>query len=79
MKNYVCLYAVEYYNDCDQKNEADYGLLYVDSFCDAMHQLEECIYGDDLVKVTYIELYENCAIFSQEIFEMLKKYMEESC
>ena len=50
MKNYVCLFSVEYIN-IDNETKTEYGLIYADDFRDAMNQLEGHMYGDDLVKI----------------------------
>lgn len=76
MKPYVCLYAVEYY-DGSETHKTEYGLVYANDFADAMHQLEHDLYGNDLMKVTHMELFESSAVFSKEVFDRLRTELEE--
>lgn len=75
MKNYVCLYSVEYMSVDDDKT-TDYGLLYADNFADAVNQLEEHIYGSDLLKINSLELFDTTAIFREETFNLVRKDLE---
>lgn len=72
MKNYLCLYSLTYLDIDDNPKEAN-GLIYADNFIDAVTQLERDIYGDDIIKINEIELYESLALFSKETFEIIKK------
>lgn len=74
MKNYVCLYSVEYMSVDDKTT--DYGLLYADNFADAVNQLEEHIYGSDLLKINSLELFDTTAIFREETFNLVRKDLE---
>lgn len=72
MKYYICLYSLTYL-DCDDNPKEANGLIYADNFTDAVTQLERDIYGDDIIKINEIELYESLALFSKETFETIKK------
>lgn len=72
MKYYICLYSLTYL-DCDGNPKEANGLIYADSFTDAVTQLETDIYGNDIIKINEIELYENLALFSKETFKIIKK------
>lgn len=76
MKNYVCLFSVEYIN-IDNETKTEYGLIYADDFRDAMNQLEGHIYGDDLVKINSMELYDTTAVFTKEVFNIIRKEIEQ--
>ena len=76
MKNYVCLFSVEYVN-IDNETKTEYGLIYADDFRDAMNQLEGHIYGDDLVKIKSMELFDTSAVFTKEVFDLVHKEIEQ--
>lgn len=76
MKNFICLYSVDYWS-YDEKEKTEYGLLHADDFRDAMNQLEGHIYGNDLMKINFMELYETTAVFSKEVFELVRKEIEQ--
>ena len=76
MKNYVCLFSVEYVN-IDNETKTEYGLIYADDFRDAMNQLEGHIYGDDLVKINSMELFDTSAVFTKEVFDLVHKEIEQ--
>lgn len=76
MKNYVCLFSVEYIN-IDNETKTEYGLIYADDFRDAMNQLEGHMYGDDLVKINSMELFDTSAVFTKEVFNLVHKEIEQ--
>lgn len=76
MKPFVCLYSVEYMDD-DKSIKLAYGLIYADNFTDAVDQLEHYLYGEDLVKITSMELFDTHAAFSEETFKLVRKELTE--
>jgi hypothetical protein len=54
----------------------DYGLIYADSFTDAVDQLEHHIYGESLMNITSMELFDTHAALSKETFKLVKKDLE---
>lgn len=76
MKNYVCLFSVEYI-DIENETKTEYGLIYADDFRDAMNQLEGHMYGDDLVKINSMELFDTSAVFTKEVFDLVHKEIEQ--
>lgn len=78
MKEFVCLYSIDYYNSVTEKTETEYGLIFADSFTDAVKTLEEDIYGDNLVKINEIELLDTIAQFSKELYALIKKELNEN-
>lgn len=78
MKEFVCLYSIDYYNSVTEKTETEYGLIFADSFTDAVKTLEEDIYGDDLVKINEIELLDTIAQFSKELYALVKKELNKN-
>ena len=75
MEKFVCLYSVDY---CDfgAKTKTNYGLVYADSFADAAEKLEKHIYGDDLIKINSMELFESHAALSEETLKLVRKDLE---
>ena len=78
MKKFVCLYSIDYYNSVAEKTETEYGLIFADSFTDAVKTLEEDIYGDDLVKINEIELLDTIPQFSKELYALVKKELNKN-
>ncbi len=76
MKNYTCLYSIEYL-DSNNNVKTGYGLLYVDNFVEAVTQLEEDLYGNDLIKINEIELFDTSAYFTKEVYALVKKELEQ--
>ena len=73
---YTCVYSVIYLNE-DGVNEKANGITFADSFADAAHQLETEIFGDDLISIINIELYDVCPIFSDETINLIRKELNE--
>ena len=42
-----------------------------------MNQLEGHMYGDDLVKINSMELFDTSAVFTKEVFELVHKEIEQ--
>lgn len=78
MKEFVCLYSIDYYNAVTEKTEIEYGLIFADSFTDAVKTLEEDVYSDDLVKINEIELLDTIPQFSKELYDLIKKELSEN-
>lgn len=74
MKNYVCMYIIEVANIKENETEEVYGLLEADSFTDAIKELEDNLYGDDLLSIKEMELLDTASIeFSKEVYALVKK------
>lgn len=77
MKNFTCLFSVDYMVDTNDIR-TEYGLIFADDFRDAMNQLEGELYGNDLVKINTMELYDTpSAVFSKEVFALIQKEIEQ--
>ena len=76
MKEYVCLYSVQCEN---HENEIidQCGIFMADSFQDAARTLEEELYQCCLVKITNIELFDACPVFSPETVALLRKELTQ--
>lgn len=77
-KKYVCLYSViyQYGEGSDSTLKTDQGLTFADSFTDAVRQLEDIMYGEDLVQITNIELFDTLPVFSAETMKKIKEELE---
>lgn len=73
---YVCVYSVIYLNE-EGLNEKANGITFADSFADVANQLETEIFGNDLISIINIELYDVCPIFSDEIINLIRKELNE--
>ena len=76
MKEFVCLFEIECL-DLENKVQTEYGLIYADNFRDAMEQLEGSMYGNELIKINSMELFDCSAIFSKEVFALVRKEIEQ--
>lgn len=76
MEKFVCLYSIDYFDDFDNKMKTDYGLVYANSFADAVEKLEKHIYGYDFIKINSMELFESHAALSEETFRLIRKDLE---
>lgn len=73
---YTCIYSVIYLNE-EGLNEKANGITFADSFADVANQLETEIFGNDLISIINIELYDVCPIFSDEIINLIRKELNE--
>ena len=76
MKNYVCLYVVEAL-DIEDKPKEYYGLIYANSFTDAMKTIENDLFGNDLLTVKEMELFDTTIELSKEVYALVKKELNE--
>jgi hypothetical protein len=78
MKEFVCLYSVIYdYDDGEgHKLKTDQGMLFADNFTDAVSQLENTLYGTDLVQIVNVELFDTLPTFSAETIKIMKEELE---
>ena len=75
MKKFTCLFKIEYIG-IDDKPVIECGVIPADDFCDAMNQLEDELYGTDLIKIHSMELFDTSPVFPVEIFDILHKHLE---
>ena len=67
----ICLFKVEFYDDGEIKQEC--GLTFADSFNQAADYLETVLYGKDLSKILHMELLDTCPVFSEDVWNQLRK------
>lgn len=74
----ICTYIVEIYNEIEGKTELDRGILFADSFTDAITQMETTLYGNELISIKEMDLYDRCCCgFSEELFNQLKEHFND--
>lgn len=76
MKEFICLYEVEHM--FDDKTQIDRGLLFANNFIDAVEQLENTLYGVELVKINYLELFDGLPTFPENLFNQIKDYFNSN-
>lgn len=76
MKDYTCLYSVEAIG-IEDKPETVYGVLFADSFTDAVQQLESHYFGSDLLKINDVELFDCSPQMTRETYLALRKELNE--
>lgn len=69
MREFICLYEVEHM--FDDKTHISKGLLFANSFIDAVQRLENIF---ELVKINYLELFDGLPTFPENLFNQIKDY-----
>jgi hypothetical protein len=77
MKDYICLFKVLCNND-DNENVEECGFCFANSFTEAVKYLEEELYKSDLIEIHHIELLDTCPILSKEVWEIIRKVLNEA-
>ena len=75
MKDFTCLFKVEYIG-VEDKPVIECGVIPADDFRDAINQLEGSLYGTDLIKIHFMELFDVSPTFPVEMFDMLRNHLE---
>lgn len=73
---YVCLFKVLYWNDVTNQNEEECGFCFAESFAEATEYLERDLYGDDLMEIRHLELFDTCPAVTPETWAAMKKDLE---
>lgn len=74
MSEFICLYSVEVDEDGTWKTRR--GMLIAANFVDAVSQLENHIYGQDLMKINSMELFDTIPEFSEETMKAMHADLE---
>lgn len=76
MKKYVCTYIIE---ALDLNNEVkEYcGILYADSFTEAVSYIENQLFGDDFLSIKEMELFDTSIELSKEVYNLVKKELNK--
>lgn len=77
MGDYVCLFKVLVYNDVTGENVVEHGFIFANSFTHAVKHLEDHLYGDQLLEIQHMELFDCCPIVSASTWEGMKKELTE--
>lgn len=73
MGDYICLFKVLVWNELDKENKVEQGFCFASSFAQAAEWLEKTLYGDDLMEIQHLELFDTCPIVELDIWNALKK------
>ena len=76
MKAFTCLFKIEYIN-ANGGSSIECGIIPANDFRDAINQLEGSLYGNDLIKIHSMELFDTSPTFPAEMFDTLCKYLED--
>lgn len=75
MTDFIVLYNVEVDEDGSWKTRR--GMLFAANFVDAVSQLEHHIYGQDLMRINSMELFDTIPEFSEETMKLIQKDLED--
>lgn len=77
---FICLFEVQYLDEVNIETKSECGMIFASSFEDAAHYLEQELYGDNLLKITHLELLDTSPIFSKDLWsKMRKELMKNEC
>lgn len=76
MKAFTCLFKIEYIN-ADGGLSIECGMIPANDFRDAINQLEGSLYGNDLIKIHSMELFDTSPTFPAEMFDTLRAHLED--
>jgi hypothetical protein len=77
MEQYVTLYKVKFFSHSEEQVIEECGIIIAENYTDAAHQLEN-YYGNDLVEIFYIGLYEPRTLrIPNDKFNEMKTYLED--
>lgn len=76
MKAFTCLFKIEYIN-ADGGLSIECGMIPANDFRDAINQLEGSLYGNDLIKIHSMELFDTSPTFPAEMFDTLHAHLED--
>lgn len=76
MEQYVTLYKVRFFSHSEERVIEESGIIIAENYSDAAHQLES-YYGNDIVEISYICLYEPRTLrIPNDKFNEMKTYLE---
>lgn len=70
---HLCLFKVEYYDDINGETKQECGFTFAENFSEAADYLENVLYRDNLEKIVYLELFNTCPVFSEDIWNQMRK------
>lgn len=73
MGEYICLFKVLMWDDIEGTNKVEQGLCFANSFAQAAEWLEKTLYGDHLIEIQHLELFDTCPIFTEETWNIMRK------
>ena len=76
MGDYVCLFKVLVWDELEEVNKIEQGFCFANSFAQAAEWLEKTLYGDSLLEIQHLELFDTCPVIELEVWNALKKDLE---
>lgn len=77
MGDYICMFKVLVYDTITEENVVEHGMCFADSFASAAAYLEKTLYGEELIEIQHLELFDTCPVFSAETWNTMKKELSE--
>lgn len=78
MREYICLFKVLAWDDIEGINKVEQGFCFANTFAEAAEWLEKTLYGENLMEIQHLELLDTCPVVDAEVWNALKKNLEES-
>lgn len=78
MRDYICLFKVLAWDEFEKANKVEQGFCFANSFAQAAEWLEKTLYGENLMEIQHLELLDTCPVVDAEVWNALKKNLEES-
>lgn len=75
---YICLFEVQYFDEVSTETKNECGMIFADSFEDAARYLEREIYGENLLKITHLELLDTSPIFSKDLWSKMREELTKN-
>lgn len=76
MGDYICLFKVLVWDELEEVNKVEQGFCFANTFTQAVEWLENTLYGDNLMEIQHLELFDTCPVVNIEVWNALKKDLE---
>lgn len=75
--NCIVLFKVLYYDEVSGDSKTECGFTFADDFIKAAEYLERHLYGDNLMQILHLELFDTCPVLSEELWTAMRKELIE--
>lgn len=76
--SFICMFRVLVVDDVANQDKVEHGFCFANDFTSAVQYLEHHLYGDNLLEIQHMELFDACPIVSFEVWEKIKACLEEA-
>ncbi|MBO5730172.1 MAG: hypothetical protein J6R67_03150 [Treponema sp.] len=73
--SHICLFKALIYTGSDTKVE--HGFCFANNFTDAIRYIEGTLYGNDLLEIEHMGMFDACPIVSADTWENMRKELGE--